>query len=121
MIPRIPHSPIPFSGEFSKDLELVRQEIGHNADVTFRVFLLGHTGIQAALVFVNGMVDLDLIQKQIMNSLMSDFSRHAVYEEDRVSLEFLSNHVLTVSRVTEVKSLHEMVSEVWRWLDCPHY
>lgn len=107
------HSPIQFSGELSKDLELVRQEIGHNADVTFRVFLLGHTGIQAALVFVNGMVDLDFIQIQIMNSLMSDFSRYAVCKEDGVSLEFLTNQVLTVSRVKEVKSLHEMVSELW--------
>lgn len=108
------HSPIQFSGELSKDLELVRQEIGHNADVTFRVFLIGHTGIQASLVFVNGMVDLDFIHMQIMNSLMSDFSRHAAYTGDSVSLQFLSNHVLSVSCLAEIKNLNDMVSEVWR-------
>ena len=30
------------------------------------------------------------------------------------SLQFLLNHVLTISCLTEVKNLHDVVSEVWR-------
>lgn len=108
------HSPQQFTGDFSKDLELVRQKIGHNTDVTFRVFRLGHTGIQAALVFVNGLVDLDFIHKQIMSSLMSDFSKHAAYSGDSLSLQFLTDHVLTVSDFAKEMNLEDTVSCVWK-------
>jgi spore germination protein len=112
---RTNHSPQQqFTGDFSKDLELVRQEIGHNTDVTFRVFRIGHTGIQAALVFVNGLVDLDFIHKQLIKSLMADFSQHAAFTSDRLSLEFLTNHVLTVGHFTAEKQLQDAVSMLWK-------
>ncbi|MCP1359369.1 spore germination protein, partial [Aneurinibacillus migulanus] len=40
-------SPAPFTGDFTFDLELVRQEIGHNSDVHFREFNIGRMSIRA--------------------------------------------------------------------------
>ena len=55
------------------DLELVRNEIGHNSDVRFREFYMGGTGISAAIIFVDGLSDKELIDKHIMKSLMASF------------------------------------------------
>src|SRR5689334_1140616 len=52
-----------FTGEFSLDLNLVKQEIGHNADVQFRELYLGNTGIRAAIIFINGLSDKELIDQ----------------------------------------------------------
>ncbi len=35
-------------------LKVVKNEIGHNSDVHFREFIIGRTGIQAAIIFVEG-------------------------------------------------------------------
>jgi spore germination protein len=62
-----------FTGDFTLDLELIKQEIGHNSDVHFREFSIGRTGIRAAIIFVEGLSDKDLIDQHIMKSLMVDF------------------------------------------------
>lgn len=62
-----------FTGKFALDLELVRNEIGHNSDVRIREFYIGGTGICAAIIFVDGLSDKELIDKHIMNSLMASF------------------------------------------------
>ncbi|KHF36097.1 hypothetical protein CM49_01722 [Paenibacillus sp. P1XP2] len=59
----------PFTGNFALDLERVRKEIGHNSDVHFREFQIGGTGICAAIIFVDGLSDKELIDKHIMKSL----------------------------------------------------
>ncbi|MER2259565.1 MAG: spore germination protein, partial [Priestia megaterium] len=43
-------------------LKAVKNEIGHNSDVHFREFIIGRTGIQAAIIFVEGLSDKDLIE-----------------------------------------------------------
>ena len=70
-----------FTGNFPLDLELVKKEINYNSDVHFREFNIGRTGIQAAIIFVEGLSDKELIDTHIMKSLMSNF-----YEEYKSKL-----------------------------------
>ena len=37
-----------FTNDFASNLELIKQQIGHNSDVRFRKFNIGRTDIQAA-------------------------------------------------------------------------
>jgi spore germination protein len=59
--------------EFTINLEIVKEKIGHNWDVHFQNFIIGRTGIQTSIIFVEGLSDKDLIDKHIMTSLMADF------------------------------------------------
>ncbi|MFK7681537.1 spore germination protein [Priestia megaterium] len=105
-----------FSDEFILNLEVVRKEIGHNSDVHFREFIIGHTGIQASIIFVEGLSDKDLIDKHIMTSLMVDFSKEYHQEQpnvkERLSNQFIKNQVLPISDVEEVHSIKEVTSKV---------
>lgn len=63
-----------FTNDFASNLELIKQQIGHNSDVRFREFNIGRTDIQAGIIFVDGLSDKEIIDKHIMKLLMDDFS-----------------------------------------------
>lgn len=63
------------TGHITKDLERIRQEIGHNSDVNFREFQLGQTDIRMVVIFIDGLSDTDLINKNILNDLMLGMPR----------------------------------------------
>ncbi len=105
-----------FTGELALNLEVVRKELGHNWDVHFRDFIIGRTGIQACIIFVEGLSDKDLIDKHIMTSLMADFSteypQEQPYVKESLSNQFIKNQVLSISDVEEVQSIKELTSKV---------
>ncbi len=105
-----------FTGDFTFDLELVRQEISHNSDVHFREFDIGRTGIRAAIIFVEGLSDKELIDKHIMKSLMVDFfdeyKQESSYVKGTISKEFIKNQVLSLSEVKEVHHIKELMLKV---------
>ncbi|MGM0875145.1 MAG: spore germination protein [Bacillota bacterium] len=104
------------TGDFDLDLELVKQEIGHNSDVNVREFNIGRTGIRAAIIFVDGLSDKDLIDKHIMKSLMLNFSEEYKQETPFVrgtlTNEFIKNQILSISEVKEVHHIKELMSKV---------
>ncbi|MBY0598744.1 spore germination protein [Bacillus bingmayongensis] len=110
------NSTVHFTGDFTSDLGLIRQEIGHNSDVHFREFNIGRIGIRAAIIFVDGLSDKELIDKHIMNSLMVDFfdeyKNETTYVEETVSKEFIKNKVLSISEVTEINQIKDLISKV---------
>lgn len=105
-----------FTGEFALDLELVRNEIGHNSDVRFREFYIGGTGIYAAIVFVDGLSDKELIDKHIMKSLMASFfeknDQAPSLVQGVITKAFIKNQVLTISEVTEAHHVQDLVSKI---------
>lgn len=105
-----------FTDNFILNLEMVKQEIGHNWDVHFREFNLGRTGIRSIIIFVDGLSDKDLIDKHIMPSLMVDFSTEYKQNlpsfKEGISKEFIKNEVLSISDVEEVRSIKELASKV---------
>ncbi|WP_146024954.1 spore germination protein, partial [Pseudomonas sp. FW305-BF6] len=58
------------SGNLTYDLQVIKKEIGHNSDVIFREFQLGDTTVQVAVIFIDGLCDIELIQTHIMGGLM---------------------------------------------------
>ncbi|MCP1359143.1 spore germination protein, partial [Aneurinibacillus migulanus] len=109
-------SPAPFTGDFTFDLELVRQEIGHNSDVHFREFNIGRMSIRAALIFVDGLSDIDLIDQHIIKSLMSDFpqeyEKRQIFTKGSTLKEFVKNNILSISKVKEVHNTKDLALEV---------
>lgn len=103
-----------FKGDYTLDLELVRKEIGHNWDVHFREFQLGNTGINAVIIFVNGLTDKELINNHIMKPLM--FSEKYIDDpsigKSAISNDFIKNQILSISELTEVHDIKVLVSKV---------
>lgn len=109
-------SPNHITDHLALTLKVVKNEIGHNSDVHFREFIIGRTGIQAAIIFVEGLSDKDLIEKHILSSLMADFSKEyqqdQLYAKGSLSKQFIKSQVLSISDVEEVHPIKEVISKV---------
>lgn len=105
-----------FTGELFSDLEFVQQEIGQNADVHIRKFIIGGTGIQAAIIFVDGMCDVDRIDNQILNKLMGDRfeEKESDYPSqlDSISIRYIAEHVLPIHKLSECRNVKELQAKV---------
>jgi spore germination protein len=88
-------------------LAAIHEQMTFHSDVLVREFSIGDTGISAAIVFVNGLADCDLIDQHILRALM------AVQGEGKsITKSFLINQILTVSQLTEVQNVVEMLPKV---------
>ncbi|MDP4107686.1 MAG: spore germination protein [Bacillota bacterium] len=105
-----------FTGDFNIDTELIKQKLSPNSDVHFRHFYMGNTEIPAMLIYVEGLSDKDLIEKHIMKSLMTDFSeqrrKEAIFEDGRISIEYIKNKILPVSDIKEIQNISDLVLKV---------
>lgn len=100
--------------DLTSNLELVKKEIGHSLDFVFRQFKLGSTDLQAAMVFIDGLTDHDLIDR-IIKSLTLDVTESYPAKQlpENVNIkDFLKDHVLPVSKIKEVHSLKDVVREI---------
>lgn len=105
-----------FTADLPINLELVKQEIGQNWDVHYREFNIGRTGIGACLIFVIGLSDIELINKQIISSLMVEFSSELKHELSLVKgnqlNKFLKNQVIPISEIEEIGSIKVATAKI---------
>jgi spore germination protein len=103
------------TGNFKTDLERIRQNIGHNYDVHFREFLVGTTNINAAIIYLDGLADMELINNNILVSFMAGGHQQLLNNEimSKTPLKtFIINHMLSVNEVKEVQNVQELISNV---------
>ncbi|WP_379152530.1 spore germination protein [Paenibacillus sp. sgz5001063] len=99
------------SGDYSTDLASIKDRIGMNSDVHFREFLVGGYDLKAALVFVEGMQDEAMINKQVLEPLMSGtMENHGVphVPQRPVTLSALKERLLPLSEINEVNELEKL-------------
>lgn len=89
----------------AKNLELIKTTLGNCSDLIVREFQLGKTDSKAAVLYVDGLVNKDHIQKYILKALMVDVTE--VIEKDGYPdqsgiIPFLTSHVLTIGETKEV-------------------
>ncbi|MFD0829442.1 spore germination protein [Neobacillus sp. M.A.Huq-85] len=105
-----------FTDDLPINLELVKQEIGQNWDVHYREFNIGRTGIGACLIFVIGLSDIELINKQIISSLMVEFSSELKHELSLLKgnqlNKFLKNQVIPISEIEEIGSIKVATAKI---------
>ncbi|MGY4797200.1 spore germination protein [Lysinibacillus fusiformis] len=103
-----------FTDDLSFNLELIRKKVGHNSDVHFSEFHIGNTGIQAVIIFVEGLSDKDFIDKYLIKSLKIDsmFENKSAFVNGDDFNEVIKNQVLSISEVKEVHNLNGLIPKV---------
>ncbi|WP_195574476.1 spore germination protein [Paenibacillus sp. 1001270B_150601_E10] len=108
-----------FTGKLDHDLSQVRAVFGQQVDVNIRTFCLGNTTQQAAIIFINGISDRELIDQHILKSLMGDLALSGNEQARGSSVppytkHYLKNHVLSIGIIKEVDRLSDLSSELQR-------
>ncbi len=104
------------TGFYDADLTSVRKAIGNNWDVEFREFTIRGTGTRAAIVFVDGLMDSDLMDTHLIRPLMLVGIPEAEQENFNHSSDaikaYVSSQMLPVSEIKHVGGLLELVQAV---------
>jgi len=103
----------PFTGEYVTDLASIKNRIAKNCDVHFREFTMA-TGKKAAIIYVEGLYDKELIEVQVMKSLMFDDAEETEKSSDdtKITKSYLMNKMLPISEIREALNLQELVSDI---------
>ncbi|WP_018752100.1 spore germination protein [Paenibacillus sanguinis] len=116
-LPAVPEeSASPLTGDYDADLDSIKQAIGSNDDLHFREYKMAAFNIRAALLYIDGMQENQLIDTQVMQVLMGkeDFMKEmepSVPAADKLAA-YLKQHILPVVEIEEVQEthrLHEMI------------
>lgn len=100
-------------GNLSIDLGFIHQEIGQNSDVHVRELRIGPRNIKAAIIFIDGLCDINQINNNILSSLMS-VEEHECHENvvQPPLKELITAYKLSVGKVTETTSLKSMSADI---------
>ncbi|WP_083609649.1 spore germination protein [Paenibacillus sp. P3E] len=106
-------SSIPFTAELNHNLQAMKEIIGHNSDVLFRQFKAGPLKWNAAVVYVDGLVDKMALVEQVIKPLMQD---QGILNPQNINVNALNNSIMDsvvcCAEVKEVLSLDDCVHEV---------
>ncbi|RUT48108.1 spore germination protein [Paenibacillus anaericanus] len=103
-----------FKGEFEADLAAIKQRIAQNSDVHFREFTIKSVGKRAAIIYIEGLYDKELVDTQVLKSLMIDDIveiEHLSYDS-KITKKHLMNKMLPISEIKEALNLEELVPDI---------
>lgn len=101
--------------DLEENVELLKQRVGASDDVVFRNFKINNVcELNATLVFVDGLVNKDQLQRDLMGSLML-FSRQtcrAEWSTGAHGYDAIKNHLLTLIELKDVTTVRQCVEAV---------
>ncbi|MHB1420247.1 MAG: spore germination protein [Bacillota bacterium] len=116
-----------------QNLDIFKKRIGTSTDVVFREFTVGLERVPAAVLFVDGLVDKDVINSHILRAMMMDWSQVEAVKSHQESppsvkvgtegqereqgqapsrmsaVELLKRQAMTAGEVSEKESIEEII------------
>lgn len=96
------------TGDYDADLKSIQEAIGENSDVHFREFMVKKFHARSVLIFIEGMQDEELINKQVLQVLMFEGQQE---QPERISKSFIKESLMPLTQISEVadmENLHEL-------------
>jgi spore germination protein len=109
---------IRLTGKYATDLISVKETFGQNADVHIREFTIRGTHTPAAVMYVDGLVDHDLIDTHLITPLMTEGvpkTERETFQHPENANElkaYISSQLLPVSEVQEAETLQQAARAV---------
>ncbi|WP_163856930.1 spore germination protein [Paenibacillus elgii] len=104
---------VPFTDNLSGNLRMLKDAIGHSPDVIFREFRVGHSSWQAAVVYIDGLVDKTALNEQVIKPLMRERGLSSDSATNKEQLKStISDSVVSTAEVHEMRCLKECVRKV---------
>jgi len=105
----------PLSHNLQRNVQEIKALTGNSSDVTIRLFE-GEvaTNFKIAVIYINGLTDINIINNDIMKSLMSDTEKKSIPERTGSdSLTTIKNRILTVSSIKDIDNMDVLVSALF--------
>ncbi|MFE7084038.1 spore germination protein [Priestia megaterium] len=97
------------SKSLSDNLNTIKQKTGDSSDLVIRHLKLGmNSEMQAALIYIEGIVDNQTIQEFLLESIMKDTTKEQMNEQNALNL--LSEDMMTVGNVSIIYKWEDLFS-----------
>ncbi|MGQ3479613.1 spore germination protein [Paenibacillus sp. TY11] len=92
-------------GNYDADLKSLQAAIGENSDVHFREFMVKKFHARSVLIFIEGMQDEELINKQVLQVLMFEGQQD---QPESISNSFIKESLMPLTQISEVADMEEL-------------
>lgn len=105
---------LPLYPQLSDNLQHIGMLLGHSPDITIRRFEVGSSRSQVAVVYVNGISDMDMVNEFILHSLMIDAAKETMngMASEKSMFDFIRTNALTVGEVKVVKDWNGVILSI---------
>jgi len=101
------------SSSLNNNLDLLKAILGQNTDVIFRRFKLGmEEQTEAAVIYVDGLTDMNLLNNAIMKPLILESGQAGFNPVRGNLLEFVNNSVITGANVKNARVMEDAVTGI---------
>lgn len=92
-----------------KNIDKIKKKFSKSEDLIIRQFIININGpTKATLVYIDGLVKTESIQRDVLKPLMSNFSSKKV--KDKFS--FIKNSVISMTDIKEQKSFDDVIEDI---------
>lgn len=105
----------PLSSNLQENLTKIKEVFSNASDIVIRQFEIGsHVRIKAFIVYVDGLVDREFVQMNLMKPLMIDMHLSKVDDEfnHKNALNIIYQRILTLSEVKETKNFQDAIDYI---------
>lgn len=97
-----------------QNLEKLRAILGSSSDVIIREFAFGHhQTIHAAIIYIDGLVDIAIINDNIMKALMYDICLIGARDTTDLSdVKAIKNNLISIADVQQTVLLHDLIDKL---------
>ncbi|MFC5650327.1 spore germination protein [Paenibacillus solisilvae] len=100
--------------QLADNLHHIRTQLGHSPDITIREFEVGSSHSQVAMVYMNGITDMGMVNEFILHSLMIDtaIETNKDMASDKSMFDFIRNNALSIGEVKVIKGWNEALLSI---------
>lgn len=88
----------------------LRGILRNSQDIVYRHFYLGSTGRHATLVYIEGMVEKNLVEEQVIKPILRGTKSIKGVEE--INIYSIKNNMISASRVAEYKYIEDLIQSM---------
>jgi len=108
-------SPTYLSKNLEENLQILREALGQSSDVVIRDMKINsNSNVDAAVVYIDGLVDRDLVNHDILQPLMFNLQliKDNVSQNHSSLIDFIKSSVLTVGQISGTEEIDAVISNV---------
>lgn len=96
------------SDNLEKNLDTLKGIIGNSSDIIIRKFSFrSKKNIKAALIFIDGLIDKNLVNENILKPLM--FNANYMYDEEIDNIQYVESTLLSVGEIEKISLVNKII------------
>lgn len=91
----------------AENIYYLKSTFKNSQDIVYRHFYIGNTDRHVSLVYIDGMVEKNLVEDQIIKPVMKGL--RSIRDFDGINIDIIKNKMISASKITEIKFIEDLI------------